>query len=135
MNLFGHMFYAAKEHEKVGNTRVCAVVKFGNTEIFGYNRKKSHPFQKQFSKHPECIYLHAEIDAIKSYLKYTRDLESLRYADLYIMRVKLDKRNGSFITGLALPCEGCQKAISHFDINRVFYTEDNARDFTSIQCP
>jgi deoxycytidylate deaminase len=134
-NLFEHMHYALRNHPKVGNARVCAVIKFGGTEIFGYNSRKSHPFAARFAKHPDCIYLHAEVDAIKNYLKYTRDIESLRYADLYIMRLKNESRNGPLITGLSLPCEGCQRAIVTFGINRVFYTENDALDFTCIQCP
>jgi len=45
---------------------------------------KSHPFQKRWAPHPEAIYTHAEIDAIRNALK--RD-EDLTRCTLYIARL------------------------------------------------
>jgi tRNA(Arg) A34 adenosine deaminase TadA len=132
MFIFEHMFHEALHNEGFGKARMSAVVKVGDTKVMGYNSKKSHPFQKRFAKDDSCIYLHAEIDAIKNYLKFTRDIDSLRDAELYIMRVKRDGRNGPWITGLSKPCVGCLRAIATFGIPHVYYTENNAKEFTCL---
>lgn len=84
--------------------------------------KKTHTLQKKFSKHPEAIYLHAEINAIrKALLQYNS--EYLQHMTLYIARLKYtsDKEE---CHGLAAPCKGCLQAIEAFNIKRVVYTTD-----------
>lgn len=126
--LFKEMFEMACEGEPVGGARVVAQLTDGQTSTFGYNQMKSHPFQKRFGKNEDCIYLHAEIDAIKNWFRFNQ-MNDLTDYELYVMRVK---REGAMVTGLAKPCEGCQRAIATFGISCVYYTEDNATGFTSL---
>jgi hypothetical protein len=95
----------------------------------GFNKKKSHPFQRKFSKHEEAIYLHAEIDAIKNALKNV-DAETISKSTLYIMRVKYEDMNAKrFVRGLSKPCEGCSRAIAQFGIKKVYYTTEEGFDY------
>lgn len=88
----------------------------------GFNRIKSHPFQKKYAKANEAIFLHAEISAIKQSLRRI-SLKELKKSTLYVARVRLNNGNKpSFM--YSKPCEGCMRAIVEFDINKVFYTED-----------
>jgi len=80
----------------------------------GFNRYKTHPLQKKFGRNSESIYLHAEIDAICQAVKHT----TIEGASLYIARVL---KNGE--PALAKPCVGCERAIVHFGIRYVEWTE------------
>lgn len=82
---------------------------------FGRNRRKSHPLQAKFGNTPDSIYLHAEMDAIVNAI---RDGADLRWASLYVARVL---RTGG--VALAKPCAGCQRAIVHFGIENVEWTQ------------
>lgn len=101
----------------------AAIVYKGDIVGLGYNNLKSHPFALKFSKHPEAIFLHAEIAAIHNAMKILTN-EELSKCDLYILRYKSNRT-----LGLAKPCEGCMKAIVQFGIKKVFYTVD-ANDMT-----
>lgn len=92
------------------------VVKQGKVIGVGVNQKRSDPFQKRFGKNSLCIYIHAEISAIKNSLKNTDG--NLNGSSIYIARIKKD---GS--TGLAKPCPGCRGALAHFGIDSAFWTE------------
>jgi len=71
---------------------------------------------QRFCKHPEAVWLHAEIDCIvKVVNRY--GTEALKDSELYVARVLKD---GSLAN--SQPCEGCQRAIEAFQIKRVFYT-------------
>jgi deoxycytidylate deaminase len=109
--------------EKVAGARIssCVVLK-NNILSFGFNKRKSHPFQAKFGKNEECIFLHAEIDAIKNALKCT-SVEDLQRSTLYIYRSK--KVNGVETNGLAKPCVGCMRAIVSFNIKNVVYSTDD----------
>ena len=61
-------------------------------------------------------------DAIKNAINKI-DLEKFSNSILYICRVKIYKKK--FVFGLAKPCDGCMKAISTFNIKKVYYTLDN----------
>lgn len=87
---------------------------------FGTNRMKTDPFQAKYGKNKDCIYMHAEIHAIKNALRHIK-VDGLRKADLYVLRV----RNGDGARGLSKPCEGCQRAIAEFGIRNVIYTTDD----------
>jgi cytidine deaminase len=78
---------------------------------------KTDPFQAKYSAKNECIYLHAEIHAIKNALKNI-DVQELRKAKLVVLRKK------GVAYGLAKPCEGCMRAIAEFGIKSVTYTTD-----------
>jgi tRNA(Arg) A34 adenosine deaminase TadA len=107
----------SQDIECVGNQTLAAcVVKRNKIISFGHNKKKTHPLQNKFNKHPQAIYLHAEIDAIKNALKRL-SVEDLIGSTLYIVRTKKD---GS--EGLAKPCYGCMQAIESFGIAKIVYT-------------
>jgi deoxycytidylate deaminase len=120
----------AEAVEPVSRQRLSACLVYKNEIIgMGFNKKKSHPFQRKFSKHEEAIYLHAEIDAIKNALKNV-DAETISKSTLYIMRVKYEDMNAKrFVRGLSKPCEGCARAIAQFGIKKVYYTTEEGFDY------
>ena len=110
----------------------AAVVVKGKIISIGINQKKSHPFQRQFAKNKEAIFLHAEIMAIKNSLNHLTPAE-LRQATLYIYRVKRPTdKSKHWVNGIAKPCKGCMGAIAEFDFKRVVYTTDNLHEFAVI---
>lgn len=88
----------------------------------GFNRIKSHPFQKKYAKANEAIFLHAEISAIKQSLRRIT-LKELSKSTLYVARIRLNNENKPHFM-YSKPCDGCMRAIAEFDIRKVFYTED-----------
>ena len=89
----------------------------GNVIATGLNSYKTHPLQQRFSKNPEAIHLHAEIDAIRRALRVV-DTDELEDCTLYVARVL---KSGK--PALAKPCPGCQMALYHFNIKDVVWTE------------
>lgn len=143
--LFDSLFNDAIEVDSFGNAKVIATITDGETWSYGYNSKKTHPFQKTFGTTEDHIHLHAEIDAIMQWIKFGdvamsgsanrriyNFVKQMEECDLYIMRVKRDGRGGPWITGLSKPCIGCQRAIATFGIRSVFYTEDDAKVFSCL---
>jgi len=82
----------------------------------GTNKKKTHPMMQRFCKHPEAVWLHAEIDCIVKVVNHY-GTEILRDCELYVARVTKDGAMAN-----SQPCEGCQRAIDAFLISRVYYT-------------
>jgi cytidine deaminase len=118
----------AKSMEPVFQARVAAALVYKNDILsIGVNKKKSHPFQKKYSTHPDAIYLHAETDAIYNAIKDGHSLKTIADSELVICRMKWgDGSKQAFTQGLARPCPGCYKAIVTFDIKAVHYTlEEN----------
>ena len=118
----------AKAMEPVFQARVAAALVYKNDILsIGVNKKKSHPFQKKYSAHPDAIYLHAETDAIYNAIKDGHSLKTIADSELVICRMKWgDGSKQAFTQGLARPCPGCYKAIVTFDIKAVHYTlEEN----------
>ena len=122
---FNEMFDSACKSEMANDARVyaCLAVR-GVPYSYGTNQKKSHPFQKRFGRIDECIYLHAEVDAIKNALKI-HSVKEIEKSDIYIMRVKRTGKGKPFIPGLAKPCVGCMRAIVTFGINNCFYSSED----------
>lgn len=116
----------ALNNEPVAAARIAAAIVFKNDIIaIGTNSHKTHPFHAKFSNHPLKITLHAETSAIKNALRLISQKE-LAKCTLYITRIKyLDETKKKFIFGLAKPCEGCTRAITTYDINKIVYTLDN----------
>ena len=116
------IFKLAQSVEPVRGARIAAaVVRRGKVISYGYNHKKTHPFQTRFCKNPHAIFFHAEVHAIKNALKSV-DVEDLSKCELYIVRAKRDKANRKWITGMSKPCSGCQKCIDLFDLKSVYYS-------------
>ena len=120
--IFNETFKLAQSVEPVRGARIAAaVVRRGKVISYGYNHKKTHPFQTRFCKNPHAIFFHAEVHAIKNALKSV-DVEDLSKCELYIVRAKRDKANRKWITGMSKPCSGCQKCIDLFDLKSVYYS-------------
>lgn len=84
---------------------------------------KTHTFQKSYAKHPEAIFLHAEIDAIKNAVNQRIDPEIISKSTLYICRQKII--GGEWTSGISMPCSGCQRCIAAFDIKTVIFSLDD----------
>ena len=120
--IFNETFKLAQSVEPVRGARIAAaVVRRGKVISYGYNHKKSHPFQTRFCKNRHAVFFHAEVHAIKNALKSV-DVEDLSKCELYIVRAKRDKANRKWITGMSKPCSGCQKCIDLFDLKSVYYS-------------
>ena len=120
--IFNETFKLAQSVEPVRGARIAAaVVRRGKVISYGYNHKKSHPFQTRFCKNRHAVFFHAEVHAIKNALKSV-DVEDLYKCELYIVRAKRDKANRKWITGMSKPCSGCQKCIDLFDLKSVYYS-------------
>lgn len=118
-----YLYRLAQDIEAIKSSRVTSCVVYRNEIVgYGFSRRKSHPFQAQYTRHKNAIYLHAETDAIKNALKRI-SIEELSKSSLYVARAK--KKDGRWQFGLSRPCDGCMKAISSFDINNVIYTTDS----------
>lgn len=133
-DFFNMMFVTAAQVEGFAHARIISFITERNKKnilAMGKNQYKTHPFQKRFGKNNDCIYLHAETDAIKNALK-TMKVDNLEDCDLYVMRLKQASKTGPTITGLSKPCIGCMRAIVTFGIHKVYYTEDNASDFVCL---
>lgn len=108
----------SQDHEQELKTdyRLCAILNVGKNTYVGYNQKKTHPLQKQYGTNEYSIHLHAEIDCIRQAYRVEGYLGD---ATLYVARTRLDN---SIAT--ACPCKGCQKAITNFQIDSVYFTTD-----------
>lgn len=104
-------------------TRVVAALAYKNTIVIGQNSLKSDTFQAKYSANKDSIFLHAETAAIKNGLKvFNGDLSRCK---LFVLRAKY--RSGTktdLQCGLALPCNGCMKAIIEFKVGKVLFTTD-----------
>ena len=122
--IFDNTFKLAQSVESVRGARIAAaVVRKGKVVSYGYNHKKTHPFQAKFRKNKDAVFFHAEVHAIKNALK-SIDVEDLSKCELYIVRAKRDKANRKWITGMSKPCIGCQKCIDLFDLKSVYYSKE-----------
>jgi deoxycytidylate deaminase len=122
--IFHEIFKLAQAVEPVRGARIAAsVVRKGKVVSYGFNHKKSHPFQAKFCKNKDAVFFHAEVHAIKNALQIL-DVDDLSKCELYIVRAKRDKNNKKWITGLSKPCSGCQKCIDVFELKNIYYSEE-----------
>lgn len=98
------------------NKHVAGIAYKSSLIAIGWNHKKTHSLSLRFRKNPDAIFIHAELDAIKNFLK-THNSYNLTASTLYVISYRFDGdlRNSR-------PCEGCAKAIAAFDIKRVVYS-------------
>jgi len=110
----------AQDHPPTANARIVAALATttGGMFAFGFNQKKTHPLQARYTRNPEKIYLHAEVDAL---LNGAKRLTDLSYSTLYVVRMKHDE-NGGWVRGLAKPCETCVAVMGKYGVKRVLYT-------------
>lgn len=123
---FQYLWPIAKAVSPVANCRLAACLVYrGEIISVGTNMKKSHPFMLRFSRHEEAIYLHAETAAIKNALK-EYDEEFIQKCRMYVLRVKKPQEYSKhYVTGLAKPCIGCQRALATFNIRECYYSLDS----------
>lgn len=122
--IFDTLFSVALNTERVANAKMAAAIVRRNKIIaIGINNTKTNPFIAEFKKHPEANFPHCEVEAIRIALRNISE-EELSKCDLYISRVKKNRRGGEYVTGLAKPCEGCMKAIMRYKPRNVYYTTD-----------
>ena len=122
--IFDETFKLAQAVEPVRGARIAAaVVRKGKIISYGFNHKKSHPFQAKFCKNNHAVFFHAEVHAIKNALTAV-DVNDLSKCELYIVRAKRDKTNKKWISGMSKPCSGCQKCIDLFDLKSVYYSKE-----------
>ena len=120
--IINNLFRLAQDIEPIKSSRLAACLVLKNNIIgFGFSQMKSHPFQAEFAKNEEAIYLHAETDAIKNALKRVSQDDVAR-STLYVARAKMHIDTKKWMYGLAKPCPGCARAIATFDIQKVVYT-------------
>lgn len=112
----------AEDVEPVSKARLAAMILYkGKAVSIGFNQLKSHPFAAKYSKNPDAIYLHAEVDAINKAKRKLSETE-LRKSTLIVVRVKTDTDDNTTF-GIAKPCSGCAKCISDHNIKTLVYTE------------
>ena len=119
----------AEAVEPVAKQRLASLLVYkGEVIAVGYNKMKTHPFAKQFSKNASTEYLHAEVDCIKNALRHI-NVDMLSKCTMYVLRVKRPfGLPHNFMRGLSKPCCGCQRAIDQFGIKKVYFTTDIGYD-------
>lgn len=120
----------AMANEPVGRARLAAMLVYRNEILsVGYNKYKTHPFQKRFAKHEMALSLHAETDCLVSARKNYSD-EIISKSTMYVLRLKRPHENtDEFVRGMAMPCKGCQRALTVFNIKKVYFTTDEGFDY------
>lgn len=123
-NILQKLMETANDVTPVRGSRMAAVLvdRKGRIVSEGQNKKKSHPFQGRFSKNEDAIFLHAETECILNYIKSKRDVERLPKHTMYVARARRTSNGKTIIPGMAKPCEGCQRALATFGIEKVYYT-------------
>ena len=126
LKIFNTLARFAEVIEPVGRIRLTAAIVSpkGDVVSIGIASRKTHPLQRRFQKNKHCIYLHAEIDAIRRAIQKGTDLSQ---CSLYVCRIKqweLKNKKKVLGWGNACPCKGCQAAIKFYNIKRVYYTLD-----------
>lgn len=117
-------------NEPVSRARLAACLVYRNEVLaVGYNKQKTHPFQKRFAKHELAISIHAETDCIMNARKLYSD-DVISKATMYVLRIKRpDEGSDQFVRAMAMPCKGCQRALVAFNISKVYYTTEEGFDY------
>lgn len=114
----------SQDVQKVANVQMTSAIVIKHEIIsIGSAIKKSHPLQARFSKNPESIFLHSEINALRKALKIV-SVTDLEKASIYICRIR-QHGNGvknTYGWGLACPCSGCMAALTEFGIKKIYHT-------------
>lgn len=108
-------------------SRMVAVLTDGTSTFIGENSYKSHPLVRYFSRHPDKICRHCEMDAVIKAIQYFTGKAgvsrksffdvSLEGFSLSVARVLSDGT-----PALAKPCTECDDMIRFFGIDTVEYT-------------
>lgn len=117
MNLLNYLEPIARKNPLIRHSRHAAAITWNSKVLaVGAAKYKTHPMQKKYARHPEGIFLHAEIDAIVKVInKHGTDI--LKECDIHIVRIT---KGGSLSN--STPCIGCQKAINAFGLRKVHHS-------------
>jgi len=102
-------------HPTVQSMRSCHVafiVFKGKIVKIGFNKNRTHPFNKYHPYHTETVGIHAELD---SCLKMQQD-DLSKYSMIVI------RHNNEGQIAMSKPCGGCQSIIKRFGITDVYYS-------------
>ena len=105
----------AGNHPREHRCKHVALIQSGKQTIVGFNQKKTHPLQFRFSKNPDKIHMHAEIDAIAQASRLGLDL---RKANLFVARFTGD------VIKQSKPCRSCWSALIAFGFRSVSWTTE-----------
>lgn len=106
-------------------SRMVAILSDGVSEFVGENSYQTHPLAKRFSRNPERVHLHAELDAvIKAARYFTGRLGVKRdtYVDLGEFKLSVARVLADGTPALAKPCPDCDRALKYFNVTEVEYT-------------
>ena len=110
----------AETSVRFGNAKVGAILVYRNKVVsYATNGGKSNPFFAKYGKNEYAIYPHAETKCL--WIAQKLGFEKFNMSTLYVARVKQDNS-----MALSKPCNGCERAIRDFSIQRVVYTIDDA---------
>ena len=125
----------AARQERIGGSRLAAVLTYKNKSFYGFNSYKTHPFQAKHGRRTNCIHLYAEMNAINKARKSLTALQ-MQKSTLYIARARGHVANvepDDIQWGLAKPCGdrrcGCQSVIHMFEIPRVIFTTNTTGEY------
>lgn len=108
----------AKHNDVEGLPKMAAVIaKRKKILAVGYNKHKTHPMMLKYTDNELRVSIHAEVDALVNALK-NYSPEELVGSEIYIARLL---KNGK--TGIAKPCEICQKALEDHGITSIHWTD------------
>lgn len=114
MDKINKLLEIARDLPKVFGVQVVAAIYKGNRLVaYGFNKPKTHPFQRRWASHPLALYSHAEVDAIRKALKNGEDLTR---CTIYVARWTNEG------PAIARPCEGCMCAIKSFGFKQAYWT-------------
>lgn len=115
MNKMNKLLEIARDLPKVFGVQVVAAIYKGNRLVaYGFNKPKTHPFQRQWAPHPLALYSHAEVDAIRKAIKQEVDLTR---CTIYVARWTNDG------PAIARPCNGCMCAIKSFGFKQAYWSD------------
>lgn len=123
--IFASLNEIASAMRPISGKRVAAAITYKNITIIATNSYRSDPFAAKFATNCDAIYLHAETQVLKHAIKILTPKE-LRRSTLCVLRLKHPSgTNHKLCSGIARPCEGCQRAINEYKIGRVLFTTDH----------
>jgi hypothetical protein len=100
----------------------------GVSLFIGRNSYRSHPVAKRFSGTDAKICLHGEIDALVKATNYFTKRSGIHRSkafsvDLSGFSISVARVLADGSPALAKPCQSCQRALDHFNIKHVEWTE------------
>lgn len=122
--IISQLFDLASDHERVYRAKIAAALVYkGKIISYGFNQERTHHLSRRFQKNEHSHWLHAEVDAVKNALK-RHDAKVVSKSTLFVVRSKMNGKDGDDVFGNAKPCKGCQECIKWFGISKVYYSTD-----------